>query len=193
MKSEVFASQLDESTNTHGKAQLLGNVRYIVNNSIQENFLFCREIPVHTTGEEIYNVTTTFLEEELEWNNCKSMCMDGAPSVVGKYNCFLAKVREKSSDVIATYCCLHRETLVAKTVLDDLKELLDTFVKMVNFIKSRPLNSRLFQLLCKEMGAEHKSLLLLIEVHWLSCGKVLHHIYELREEVVKFIGNQPMC
>ena len=45
MKSEVFALQLNESTDTQGKAQLLANVQYIENNSTQENFLFCREIP----------------------------------------------------------------------------------------------------------------------------------------------------
>ena len=45
MKNEVFAFQLNESTDTQGKAQLLANVQYIENNSTQENFLFCREIP----------------------------------------------------------------------------------------------------------------------------------------------------
>ena len=65
--------------------------RYIENNSIQENFLFCREIPGHTTGKKIYNVTATiFEEEELEWSNCMSMCRDGAPSMDSKYNGFLA-------------------------------------------------------------------------------------------------------
>ena len=38
MKREVFALQLDESTDTLGKALLLANVRYIENNSTQENF-----------------------------------------------------------------------------------------------------------------------------------------------------------
>ena len=38
------------------------------------------------------------------------------------------------------------------------------------------------------MGAEHKSLLLNTEAHWLSHRKALHCIYKLREEVVKFIS-----
>ena len=92
MKSEVFALQLDESMDIQGKAQLLANLRYIENNSIQENFLFSREIPAHTTGEKIYNVTVTFFDkDELEWSNCISLCTDGAPSMVGKYIVFLAK------------------------------------------------------------------------------------------------------
>ena len=60
---------------------------------------------------------------------------------------------------------------------------------MVNFIKLQPLNSRLFQLLCKEMDAEHKSLLLHTEVCCLSRGKVSCRIYKLRQEVVKFISD----
>ena len=64
IKSEVFSLQLDESTDIQRKAQLLANIQYIENNSIQENFLFCKKIPAHTTGEEIYKVITTFFEEE---------------------------------------------------------------------------------------------------------------------------------
>ena len=80
---------------TQGKAQLLANVQYI-KNSIQENFPFCEEIPAHTTGEEIYNATATFFdEEELELSNCKSVCTDGAPSMVGKYNAFWLKLGKR--------------------------------------------------------------------------------------------------
>ena len=115
------------------------------------------------------------------------MRTDGAPSMISKYDNFLTKVRTKNPDVIATHYCLHPEALVAKTVPDDRKKVLDTSVKMVNFPKSRTLNSRLFQLLCKEISVEHESLLLHTDVRWLSRGKVLHRIYELKEEVVKFI------
>ena len=89
MKSKVFTMQLDESTDISGKAQLLATIRHIENNTIQENLLFCKEIPAHTTGEEIYNVTATFFqEEELEWSNFISMCTYGTPFMVSKYNSF---------------------------------------------------------------------------------------------------------
>ena len=64
------------------------------------------------------------------------MCTDVALSMIGKYNVFLDKVREKNSDVSATHCFLHRKMQFAKTVPHDLKKVLDTSVKMIKFIKS---------------------------------------------------------
>ena len=65
-----------------------------------------------------------------------------------------------------------------------LKIVLDTAVKVVNFIKSCPLNNRLLASLRDAMGSDHKQLLLHTEVRWLSRGKVLNRLYELREEVL---------
>ncbi len=65
--------------------------------------------------------------------------------------------------------------------------VLNQSVKMINLIKSRPLNSRLFGVLCQEMGSGHEQLLLHTEVRWLSRGRVLQRLYELREEVKWFL------
>jgi hypothetical protein len=60
-------------------------------------------------------------------------------------------------------------------------------VKIINFIKASPMNSRLFSLLCDDMGSEHKQFLLHFEVRWLSRGKVLTRLFELRELVLLFV------
>ncbi|KAK8372109.1 hypothetical protein O3P69_016155, partial [Scylla paramamosain] len=54
--------------------------------------------------------------------------------------------------------------LVAKTIGNDLKSVLEKVVKMVNFIKSRPLKTRLFAKLCEEVEAKHVNLLLHTEL-----------------------------
>ncbi|XP_070615590.1 SCAN domain-containing protein 3-like [Erythrolamprus reginae] len=189
--SKKFALQLDESTDISGHCQLLANVHFVDGEAIRENFLFCNVLPEKSTGEEIFRVTSEYLDKSgLTWGNCTGVCTDGAAAMVGRAKGFLSRVKERNPDVIVTHCFLHCEALVAKTLLADLAPVLDDVVHIVNFVKTRPLRCRLFATLCKEMGAEHKILLLHTEVRWLSRGKVLARVYELREELKVFLTNE---
>jgi hypothetical protein len=49
------------------------------------------------------------------------------------------------------------------------------------------LNTRLLKALCDEKGSDHQNLLFHSEVRWLSRGKVLKRLYELRKEVELFV------
>jgi hypothetical protein len=66
--------------------------------------------------------------------------------------------------------------------------VLQEAVKVVNFVKARPLNSRSFAVLCGQMQANRKSLLLHSEVRRLSKGKVLKQLVELKKEAQIFTG-----
>jgi hypothetical protein len=57
---------------------------------------------------------------------------------------------------------------------------------MVNFIKQRPLKSRIFAKLCKSMQKDHVTLFQHTQDRRLSRGKVLSRVLELREELQLF-------
>lgn len=185
-KSQMYALQADESTDISGKAQLLVFIRYIADNKIVEQFLCCKELQT-ATGQEVFNTVNKYLQNAgLSWASCVGVCTDGAPSMLGTVKGFVTLVKNENKHVITTHCFLHREALVAKTLGNELKSVMDEVVKMVNFIKSRPLKSRLFATLCNEMGSRHEALLLHTEVRWLSRGRVLSRVHELREEMLTF-------
>ena len=104
-----------------------------------------------------------------------------------KHKGFLARVLQVVPRINFTHCIIHRENLASNTLDPDLKSVLDAEIKIVNFIKSIPLQTRLFITLCDEMGSHHKSLLLYSEVRWLSREKVLTCLYKLRDEVYLFL------
>jgi hypothetical protein len=67
---------------------------------------------------------------------------------------------------------------------DEMKSVLNTSVKIVNFIKSKPLQSRVFEKPCQEIRSIHKPFVLHTEVLWLSRGKVLlTRLLDHRDEV----------
>jgi hypothetical protein len=118
----------------------------------------------------------------LSWERCIGICTDGAPSMTGKTKGFVSLVKEKNPNVITTHCFLHCEALVLKTIGEYLNKVLNYAVAMINFIKQRP-SSRLFAKLCEVMKKDHVILLLHTDIRWLSRGKVLTRVFELREEL----------
>ncbi|XP_064420082.1 zinc finger BED domain-containing protein 5-like [Latimeria chalumnae] len=192
ISSQYFALQLDESTDVAGLAHLLVYVRYIYEGAIQEDILFCQSLPTRTTAEEIFRLLDSFINQhDIVWSKCIGICTDGAKSMTGRHSGVVTRIRAVAPNAMWVHCSIYREALAAKSMPTNLKEVLDNAVKMVNFIKARPLNSRIFSSLCNEMGSEHVNLLLHTEVQWLSRGKVLAHFFELHSEVKVFFTDHP--
>ncbi|XP_068235574.1 zinc finger BED domain-containing protein 5-like [Palaemon carinicauda] len=171
--SQNFSLQVDESTDVAGLAILLVFVCYIHNFSIEEDMLLCKPLKTHTKGEDIVQVIEFFLEEhDISWQNCSSICTNGAAAMVGKYSSVVSRMKNKKG-IVHIHCFLHLHALAIKIMPPDLNEVIDDMTKCFNFIKTRPLNSRIFSLLCEDMGSTHKAFLLHNAVRLLSKGKEL--------------------
>ncbi|KAJ7986728.1 hypothetical protein DPEC_G00342900 [Dallia pectoralis] len=102
--------------------------------------------------------------------------------MTGRVKGLIAQIKKVNSDVQWNHCIIHREALASKRMSPELHEVLNDAVKVINFVESRPLNHRLFERLCHDSGAEHQRLLLHTDVRWLSKGKALQRLLELRNE-----------
>ncbi|GBM60584.1 Zinc finger BED domain-containing protein 5 [Araneus ventricosus] len=96
-------------------------------------------------------------------------------------------MKEKAKGCSSSHCILHRHALAMKKMPPFIREVLSETVKIINFIKSRPKNNRLFKILCDDLGSLHTSLLFHPEIRCLSRGKCLIRLFELRNEVGIFL------
>ena len=187
--SRFYALQIDESTDIASLANLMAYVRYEYDGEVvHEDFLFCKPLPSQATAENIFDTLNEFMvSSEIDWAKCVGLSTDGARVMVRRLTGVVKRVKDVAPLVTAVHCSIHREALATKTMPADFKTVLEEAVRTVNFIKSRPLQSRLFAILCAEMGSDHRRQLLLhTEVRWLSRGEVLTRLFELRDEVRTF-------
>ena len=163
-----YAIQIDKTTDISSKAQLLGYVRYCLNNNVHEDFLFCRALEGHTTGEAILlKVSGVLKEVGLKWEDCVEVCTDGAAAMLGKNVGFHAKVKSlNSGSITCTHCIIHQEALAAQKISAKLCLVLQDVVKIINYTESRALNSRLFSNLCEEMVFKTQTCLTRYPVVW---------------------------
>ena len=189
--SPLFAFQLDESTDVSSCSQLLVFVRYIHSGDIKDEFLFCSTLETTTKADDVMEKFSFFFHEEcLQWENVCGVCTDGAPAMLGSRSGFQSRVKKLAPQAKGIHCMIHRYALASKTLPASLQEVLDSVIKIVNYVKTAALNTRLFKELCKDMHADHKVLLFYTAVRWLSKGNVVNRVFEMKDEIKLFLEVQ---
>ncbi|GFX36618.1 zinc finger MYM-type protein 6 [Trichonephila clavipes] len=165
--SSVFALQLDETTDITKISQLIIYVRFIFNEDITETCFF-------------------MLQKFGRKNNWRK----NIRTLTGSNKGLRGLIHKVAPHIIFNHCMIHRQALVAKDMDEELHNILQDAVSSIDYIKCHSLNSRLFSILCYEMGSTYERLLLHTEVSWLSRGKILRRIFDLRNEVYMFLSEK---
>ena len=128
-----------------------------------------------------------FRENSIAWNKVGSVCTDSVPAMIEQQSGFVALMKQVAPHIVSNHCAIHKYALTCKTLSLKLKSALDSVVKVMNFIRGRVVNFRLFKAFCDNFGKEHQCLPFYTEVRWLSPGKVLSRVAELVTEVAMFL------
>ncbi|XP_078509146.1 general transcription factor II-I repeat domain-containing protein 2B-like [Lissotriton helveticus] len=193
-ESPFFSIALDESTDIGDVAQLLVWVRYLDQSLHPKEELLCL-LPLHghTRGEDVLNsMCNYFNTNDIPLNTLVSITTDGAPAMVGHDRGFVSMLKKKliGQTVIDYHCIIHQEVLCAKLKHGELNNVLKGAVKIVNFIRAKALNHRLFKAMLQESEAEETDILMHTDVRWLSKGKVLERFIALLPEIVLFVNSR---
>ena len=149
-------------------------MRFVKENTIVDEFLFYQEMKERTRAKDVFDLVNAFLRENSTvWIKVVLVCTDGAPAMTGHRSGFIDLMKQVALHIVSNHSAIHKYALACKTLPLDFKNVLDSVVKAVNFIRGRAVNSRLFKASCDDLGKEHQYLLFHTEVQWLSRGKVL--------------------
>ena len=200
-RSHAYSVALDESTDITDTAQLAIYVRGV--SEVQENFEVMEEwltvIPMHgqTTAQEISRqLCDAVVDAGLPWKRFAGIKTDGAPSMTGRKNGLVALVQRKLEEegveeAIALHCIIHQQAICSKCLKFD--NVMSVVVKCINHIRSRGLKHRMFRAFLEEIESAYEDVHYFTEVRWLSRGNVLKRLFELRAEVIAFMGKVGMA
>ena len=112
---------------------------------IVEELLCC--LTLHsTTGHDIFSAGDTFFKEnQFYWGHVVECCIDGAPSMMGRNIGFRGILQRKFPHIHIKHCITHREALASKELSSVFNEVIQVVIKVVNVVKPRELNCRLFK------------------------------------------------
>ncbi|XP_073485045.1 protein FAM200C-like [Aquarana catesbeiana] len=170
-----FSLQLDETTDVSNLSQLAVFVRYVKDDVIKEDFLFCKPLTTTTKEADMKKLVDDFFKDNnLSWDMVSAACSDGAPAMLGSKVWFW-------------------HALATKTLPPKLAEVLKIVVECVNYVQNSALRHRIFRELCKEMGSEFEVLLYHSNVQGLSWGQVLNRVFAVRVELALFLQEHQHC
>ena len=138
---------LDEANDINDSAQVLFFICFITSDfQCYEELLGSGTLTKRTRGIDVLNLfKKKFCKINLNLTNLVSVCTDGAPSMIGKHEGFVALLRRELPNpdtLMSFYCIFHQQNLCAKSVL--LSDTLNGVAGIVNYIRANAMRHQQF-------------------------------------------------
>lgn len=181
----------DESVDISDTSQMIICVRSVDNffNSFEE-ILKVESFYGNVTGEVIYNAFNKNVMSLIEKEKISAICTDGAAVMVGRKQGFVGHLLKAGIHVNTFHCIIHQQALFSKNT--SFMESMRTAVKIINRLRGghNALTHRKLIAFLKEIDADYGDVLMYTEVRWLSRGKCLERLFNLRTELENFLNVQ---
>ncbi|CAG4935897.1 unnamed protein product [Parnassius apollo] len=191
-KAPCYAIALDESCDIVDDEQMSIFVRFldIESKPLREELLTILPLKGNTRGEDLFKVIDEFItKSDISYDKIVSLSTDGAPAMIGKEKGVVKRIRDKNPGLISYHCIIHQAALCGK-LSATLKEVMDSFAKLVNFMRSHSaLQHRHFKEFLFECDSAYSDLLQHNNVRWLSKGQVIERFWLIKEQVTSFLQN----
>ena len=186
-----FSKQCDESVGSASTAQLMIFIRMVFNDFSTKELLTLLPLKATTQGVDIYTaVKNFFVEKKVPLNKLASITTDGAPAMTGRHAGFITQCRNDPDfpTFLHYHCIIHQQAICPKVT--GLDHVMTPIVRIINSIRSKAKQHRMFKMLLDELSAEYGDLLLYTEIRWLSRGRILKRFLSLLSEVKKFLASK---
>ena len=85
-------------------SQLLVYVRYVADERINEEFLFCQPLETTSKAVDVFQMLIDFFDKiELSWSKLVWVCTDGAAAMIGANSGLISLVKQKNPAIQGTH------------------------------------------------------------------------------------------
>lgn len=189
---KYFSLSLDESTDINNICQLMICIKTVDENlTCFEEIFELVSLHGHVTGQVLYEAIDSKIFTVAEKSKLSSICTDGAKVMRGKTKGLLGLLKKNNINCLAFHCVIHQQALFCKSL--SMSNTMNIAVKIINKIRGghNSLTHRKFKEFLDNLNADYGDLLLYTEVRWLSRGKSLERLFNLRKDVITFLKTKP--
>ena len=190
IQSAVFFTILaDETSDVSNTEQLVVCIRW-VDNTLQahEEFIGLHPLPNTTSEQIVFVIKDILLRMNLNLQNARGQCYDGAASMAGHKSGVATKIKSLNEKCLYTHCYGHALNLAVGDVIKNIRSLTETFgtaYEICKLVKKSPKRNTKLDAIRDSTENNSKSVHAFCPTRWTVRGDALESFLENYQELME--------